>query len=157
MKNQPLIRSEALKTFSREHHFGLLFTWKIKQGLKKKVETFRLLNYINYFWEGHLKEHFLNEETMLFNKIDAEACTQAKADHQIMTDQIAQLNIRDKNDPGAYLAFIEKLNEHIRYEERIVFPFLENHLSAVLDDLIRSLEQGPTERFTDAFTDEFWK
>lgn len=157
MKNQPLKRSEALKTFSREHHFGLLFTWKIKQGLKLNVETSRLLKYVNYFWEEHLKEHFYNEEVLLFNKIDTEVCTQAKSDHQLIMSQIEHLNATDQSDYDVYQMFIDKLNSHIRYEERVVFPYLERTLSTSLKELLHPLEKEHDKEFIDEFQDEFWK
>jgi hemerythrin-like domain-containing protein len=157
MKSQPIKRSEALKVFSREHHFGLLFSWKIKQGIKLKVETARMLSYVNYFWECHLQEHFKNEETLLFNRIDAEVCTQAKLDHQLIVKQIAQANNTDEKDYTALIALIELLDAHIRYEERVVFPYFEANLSATLVELMRPFLEQHDVAFNDDFKDEFWK
>jgi len=156
MKSRPIKRSDALKRLSREHHFGLLFTWKIKQGLKLNVETSRLLDYLNYFWEGHLKGHFFSEEVLLFNKIDADVCKQAKLDHQMIANQIEQLNSTKQDDRNAYQVLIDRLNDHIRYEERVVFPHLEDSLSASLAELMTALEGGHTEDFKDVYHDQFW-
>ena len=33
-KKTPIKRHDALKHFSRDHHFGLLLVWKIREGVK---------------------------------------------------------------------------------------------------------------------------
>lgn len=157
MKNQPIKRSEALKILSREHHFALLFTWKIKQGLRLKVAPTRLLHYVNYFWEGQLQPHFLSEETLLFNRVDAEVCTQAKMDHQIISSQIQALNLTNRYDGEAFQALIDVLNAHIRFEERVVFPYLEKVLAASLSQVLLALTAAHAEGFKDEYPDEFWK
>jgi hemerythrin-like domain-containing protein len=115
-----------------------------------------LLDYLNYFWEGHLKGHFFNEETLLFNKINADVCIQAKLDHRNIVSQIEQLNSTKQDDRNAYQVLIDRLNDHIRYEERIVFPYLEDSLSASLPELMTALGGECDKEFKDEYKDEFW-
>lgn len=35
-------------------------------GIKKEAEIERIKNYVQYFWASHLKEHFREEEEILF-------------------------------------------------------------------------------------------
>jgi len=113
MKTQPIKRSDELKVLSREHHFGLLFAWKVREGLKLNVETSRLNAYVNHFWEDHLKNHFLNEEVLLFNMINDPLCIQAKNDHIAIITQIEKINSFGKDDPNAYTKLAEILSNHI--------------------------------------------
>ena len=62
---KPIKRSKELAPLSREHHEGLLFAWKIKQGLKNETETKLIAEYVQWFWKNHLQEHFTEEEQIL--------------------------------------------------------------------------------------------
>jgi len=156
MKTQPIKRSDELKILSREHHLGLLFCWKIKEGLKLQAETSRLNGYLNYFWNAHLKDHFLSEEGLLFDRIDDPVCEQAKADHLAITTQIEKINSTEAGTE-AYIMLTEMLTNHIRFEERVAFPALEEHLAASpLPGLERLLEKDHQEKFKDEYPDEFW-
>lgn len=157
MNSQPIKRTEELKPLSREHHLGLLFIWKIKEGVKLGVDPSRLRSYLNYFWEGHLKQHFLHEEALLFNKIDAVVCKQAMADHVVIGEQLQQINQSLGADHSAYLLLANTLMAHIRFEERTVFPYLEQNLSAgELNEVPFFLANSNHHEFEDSYPDEFW-
>jgi len=59
---KPIKRSKELAPLSREHHDGLLFAWKIKQGLANKTSIATLCSYTRWFWTNHMKPHFKDEE-----------------------------------------------------------------------------------------------
>ena len=82
MPEKPIKRNENLITLSKDHHFGLLFCWKIRQGLKAEIELDRIRKYINYFWEFHLKQHFIEEETILFNQVKDRLCEDGFNQHK---------------------------------------------------------------------------
>ncbi|WP_374950112.1 hypothetical protein [Mucilaginibacter sp.] len=156
MKNQPIKRSEYVIALSRDHHSGLLFCWKIKQGLKRGRSLNRIADYVNFFWEGHLKEHFQEEEILLFNQHDCELTRRGKEQH-LFLENIFRANGEGHLKEPDYLNFTEQLIAHIRFEEREVFPLLETVLSvrvltAVRDILIK-LHSKP---FEDNYPDEFW-
>ncbi|MFT3946192.1 MAG: hypothetical protein QM763_04385 [Agriterribacter sp.] len=54
MDTKPIRRTSQLLLVSREHHFGLLFCWKIRQGIKRSIAVERMLNYLRFFFNGHL-------------------------------------------------------------------------------------------------------
>ena len=43
---KPLKRNPNLVPLSREHHFGLLFAWKLKQGLAKNTSLETMRDYV---------------------------------------------------------------------------------------------------------------
>lgn len=81
MKNELLKRNQNLLKLSRDHHAGLLFCWKICQGVKYHIETGRMINYVKYFRNHHLATHFKEEEDFLFGP-KCEEVEKALDDHQ---------------------------------------------------------------------------
>ena len=157
MKQQPIKRSAQLKTLSRDHHIGLLFAWKIKEGLSKNVAPQRLKNYVNFFFENHLKIHFRDEEVLLFNRIDDNVCIQAKKEHQQLLRQLVNINNASPDNQDVYLELVKILNEHIRFEERVVFPRLEEILPISTLNLVNDFLEKDEHGLVDDYSDEFWK
>jgi hemerythrin-like domain-containing protein len=157
MENKPIKRSPHILVLSKDHHAGLLFCWKIKEGLKRNVELYRIKKYVNYFWEHHLKPHFGEEEALLFNQVDDNLSGQGKNEHQMLQKCINGLN-RDENAiKDDYLEFAELLIRHIRFEERILFPHLEQTLPLpVLKSVEENLAQQHPAPFKDDYPDDFW-
>lgn len=157
MTAQPIKRSKYLLTLSKDHHAGLLFCWKIKEGLKRNIELYRIKRYINFFWEHHLKEHFREEETLLFNRIDDPLSQQGKAEHRMLENRLNRLNYYENEAAEEYTLFAELLIKHIRFEERTLFPHLEVSLPlTVLSGIGAFLTQQNAASFPENYPDEFW-
>ncbi|MBX3239450.1 MAG: hemerythrin domain-containing protein [Chitinophagaceae bacterium] len=143
-------RHESIVPLSRDHHFGLLCCWKIRQGIRKGVAPERIQNYARYFFNEHLQPHFEEEESLLFRYADDELCKRAIAEHRQIADII------EKN-PDDLTGFADRLDTHIRFEERFLFPHLEKTLPeetlAVVGDQLRELHANPK---PDNYEDEFW-
>ncbi|WP_343703714.1 hemerythrin domain-containing protein [Chitinophaga sp.] len=149
---QPIKRSEHIAPLSRDHHHGLLFSWKIKQGLKKQADTARIAAYVAYFWETHLKQHFREEETLLFNTVKEEGCTEALRQHAAIAALVK------RQDAGSLAELAALMEQHIRFEERELFPHLETVLPA--DTLARigaELTRLHAAEKKDDYKDEFWR
>lgn len=157
MEKKPIKRSEEFKAFSRDHHFGLLFCWKVKQGLEASVEPERLGSYVDYFWSCHLREHFLIEESVLFDRFQDPVCVQAKKEHCTIINQIEKIRGEKRESLEAYEVLVKILNKHIRYEERVVFPHLEQTLPvSSLNEITQHLNNEHKDDFIDNYSDEFW-
>src|SRR5690606_36276296 len=65
-EKKPIKRDENIQPFSREHHHGLLLSWKIKTGFKKNLELERIKRYTDWFYKNQLLPHFEAEEKYLF-------------------------------------------------------------------------------------------
>lgn len=149
-------RHESIVTLSREHHFGLLFCWKIRQGIKKRVSTTRMQPYVQYFWDNHLSKHFEEEERLLFSALHDSLCDQAVSAHNDIRRLIeASSIIEAQYDELVLLA--ESIDSHIRFEERILFPHIERELSEkALTDIGMQLKLLHKGHLKDAYPDEFW-
>ncbi|WP_312323734.1 hemerythrin domain-containing protein [Soonwooa sp.] len=148
-------RNENIIPLSHDHHFGLLCCWKIRQGLKKEVELSRIQKYVDYFWNQHLKEHFKEEEEILFPYLKDEFSNRVAKEHQdleVLFNEISE-NLSIQN----FEAFANLLDDHIRYEERQWFPHLEQNLNKnQLLEIGKALAEIHSDE-KDNFNDEFWK
>ncbi len=153
----PIKRSQALIQFSREHHFGLLLVWKIRQGLKNNIEPGRISSYSIFLFENELTQHFNEEEKDLFVKlpVDDPLRRQAFKEHEHIYELVAELR-KDLINTMLLTKFADALDSHIRFEERTLFNHLQQHLSA---DELKKLEESHSKRegnFDDKWDDHFW-
>ena len=155
MEIKPIKRNVNIVKLSRDHHASLLFCWKIRQGIKYHIEFDRIINYVEYFWNNHLQEHFKEEEKFLFKTFIDENVERAIDEHQKIKELIRRLptEIADKrNELLSELA--ETVNQHVRFEERILFPHLEKKLSGEQLEIIGT--QINDEPLPDNYQDNFW-
>jgi len=126
---KPLKRSKELAPLSREHHDGLLFAWKIKQGLANATSIETLCNFTRWYWSNHVKTHFKDEEKVLvkFLPADNPLVLQMFKEHAQIRDLIISL---DKEPDSSSLQLLgEFINNHIRFEERELFAYAERTLT----------------------------
>lgn len=125
----PIRRHPLIVPFSRDHHFGLLLSWKIKQGIKNQVDAERISDYVIYFYEKALVPHFRLEEEQLFPHFSAghAGCQQALREHTQLEFLVNELH-RDKAGTVILQAFADLLEKHIRFEERILFNQLQTEI-----------------------------
>ncbi len=156
-EEKPIKRNDNIAPLSREHHYGLLFCWKIKQGMKKEATPERIQKYIKYFWDEHLKEHFAKEEELLFSKIDDKLCFDAIEQHVKIKKIIDDICNQNNLNTEAYIRLTTLLEQHIRFEERTLFPFLELSIPPEQLKLIgTSLNRMHETPLIDNYPDEFW-
>ncbi|MDE3183350.1 MAG: hemerythrin domain-containing protein [Bacteroidota bacterium] len=156
MENKPLKRNANIVKLSKDHHAGLLFCWKIRQGVKYHIETDRMIKYVKYFWEHHFAKHFKEEEDFLFAPVQDNEVQKALEDHQkikIFVDKIAISGM--EREEGVLLELADTVDDHIRYEERVLFPHLQEKLS---DEQLEKIgEQIPDASLADTYEDHFWE
>lgn len=153
---KPIKRSEQLAPLSREHHDGLLFAWKIKQGLANNTSLEQLRNYTMWYWRNHIKQHFFQEEKILlpYMPTDHPMAIQLKEEHDHIRELILLLD--EHADKQTLKILCDLLNKHIRFEERELFIYLEGLLTKEqLDAVYIELEKHPVSCDTE-WTEEFW-
>ena len=148
----PIKRNENLKAISREHHHGLLLSWKIRNGLKKEIAPERIKKYIDWFYVTHLLPHFELEEKYVFSILDKEneLVKKALSEHRRLTRLFESKTPTMKN----LIQIEEELESHIRFEERVLFN--EIQLIATEKQLEEIKSVHTEEKFSDNLTDPFW-
>lgn len=152
MDKKPIKRKKELQALSRDHHQGLLLSWKIRTALSKKIELSRIKSYLDWFYKEHLLAHFEIEEKYLFPVLgnEHELVKKAIADHR----RLSRL-FNEENDLEKSINLIEEeLEMHIRFEERILFNEIQ---MAANDDELQLIEKHHhNESFEENTKDRFW-
>jgi Hemerythrin HHE cation binding domain len=156
--HHPIKRSQALVSFSRDHHFGLLLVWKIRQGLAKAVHHERISDYIVFFFKEDLEKHFKEEEELLFCRLPVEDVLRKKAehDHQAIYNLVAAIGNK-KDDANLLDQFANALEKHIRFEERELFNHLQNHIPENILEEIGGRISNNSKSIDESWNDTFWE
>jgi hypothetical protein len=148
----PIKRNEFLRSVSREHHHSLLLCWKIRAGIKSKVDPERIKKYADWFFENHLLPHFETEEKYILPILGNEHKLVKKTliEHQRLKYLFSFFDEIPNN-----IGLIEKeLESHIRFEERMLFNEIQ---SIATDEQLQHIQLNhKDEKFTDNLTDPFW-
>lgn len=151
-QSPPISRHEALRPLSREHHFGLQLCWKIRRGFQKGVPAERVKDYCDWFYSGYLVPHFETEEKHLFPILGEknELVAQAVSDHR----RIQGLINEHENLEEVLRLLEETLNNHIRFEERVLFNEIQR--VATTEQLELMKREHSHELQEGKYDDEFW-
>jgi hypothetical protein len=149
METKPIKRSQQLAPLSREHHDGLLFAWKIRQGINNHTPLEEMRNYTMWFWRHHIKPHFFQEEKILLEYIPKDHALRHRLvdEHEHIRELI--LGLDDEADKRSLHILCDLLDKHIRFEER------ENLPKEKLDEIFKEIEKHPVDDTT-TWKHEFW-
>ena len=148
-------RRPELQPLSREHHDGLLFSWKIRQGLKNNTSLDSLASFTGWYWKNHIRPHFFQEEKILFACLpDHPMMNRVKAEHDLIRELV--INIDQDPDSMDMIRLADIMETHIRFEERELFPSLETQLSpSQLAEVKEKLDKHSVS--CEIWTEEFWR
>lgn len=147
----PIKRHPALQPLSREHHYGLLLSWKIRQGQSLNVSLDRIKKYTDWFWETQLEDHFIFEEKHIFPILgkDNNLVKRAIREHRNLKKYFTAPDELEKN-----LSLIEEaITAHIRFEERVLFAEIQRVAN---EHELLVIEEAHTQDPQEDWEDEFW-
>lgn len=107
-------RHKALEPFSRDHNTGLILARSLLLGREGAEQAAREA------WESELKDHFDEEERLLGPLLDPALLERLVAEHRQIAQQLDNL-------PASMAELGAALLDHIRWEERELFPWIEVH------------------------------
>jgi hemerythrin-like domain-containing protein len=137
-------RSEALAGLSRDHHKALAVALRLRRaGPDSVVEA--VAGFRDYF-ETAGNRHFELEEAVLLPALPDEGgwatlTERVREEHRSLREAGARTLAAAREDAAPQARQLgEALDAHVRFEERQLFPFLEQRLTAAqLSDLGRRL------------------
>lgn len=127
-------RHNSLIPLSQDHHHGLMLAQLIKRGapeykgLPSDIEG--KVKYAKESWENELRTHFSNEENILFPSVKGknieinELIDDLLTEHREIEKKITELEVNNESEEKLH-DLGEKLENHIRKEERILFQQLQ--------------------------------
>jgi hypothetical protein len=132
-------RSDALRPLSDDHHRALVLARRAKRALAKTWPD------VVAFFASDLEPHFQTEERWLFPLLDAAGelglAERARADHARLRALVRAAA------PSA--EFATALEEHVRFEERELFPVAER-LLALAETVRAACADAALEGYEDA-------
>jgi hemerythrin-like domain-containing protein len=139
-------RSDALAPLSRDHQHGLHVALLLKRATAETAASAR--DAFLQFWSSEGHAHFRAEEDLLlpvwarYGAPDHEAVLKVLVDHVELRRMAADLDAEPPESLDELHALGVRLNDHIRFEERVFFPLVEETLpDDALDGLLAAFEQ----------------
>lgn len=153
----PIKRHQAMVSFSKDHHFGLLLVWKIRQGLQKAVAPERIASYVQFFFEADLNKHFSDEEQLLFSRLAATDVLRAQAEQEhAVIYQLVKDSGQQPTDTALLTQLADALEQHIRFEERSLFNHLQQHIPEAELLEIENRISNNSKEIEEQWKDPFW-
>jgi hypothetical protein len=124
-------RSQALAPLSRDHHVALGVALRLRRATDATLE--QAIKRFLEFWDRQGEDHFVIEERLVLPALPDEDSEWAAATRRVRDDH-AEIRNRASALPGgasldAAHGLGALLSAHVRYEERELFPLLEERLS----------------------------
>jgi hemerythrin-like domain-containing protein len=142
-----LRRGEFLQNLSREHHRGLFVALQLRRATRASMIDAR--SALLQFWHSEGGQHFRVEEEVLLPAYarhrppDEPAVVRVLTEHVDLRRRVAEMEASSAPSLTDVHELGERLAQHVRHEERVLFPAIEAVLSdAELSELVRALESA---------------
>ncbi len=144
MQHPPIKRHDSLKPLSRDHYGGLVQARRLRLAADREPPE-RLAAVREFLEEWHTvtAEHFEDEERLLGDLIDErphrDRLFRDHVEVRRLADEARLMLDRDEPPSPAWLRELSALlNDHIRWEERELFPLIERTADA---EALHAVEQ----------------
>lgn len=132
----------------------------LKKGLQKDTTVGVLIDFIVDFQETFLKRHFHIEEMALFPFADRitgldKYLIRMLQEHRTLSELIDQMCT--ERNPEQVRDWATLMEQHIRFEERVLFPFLEINLPENDLEYIGASLQFPKTDYCTNYPVKFWE
>ena len=127
-------RSPALRPLSRDHHEALAIALRLRRA--KSDTMARDCSAFVRFWHEHGRDHFRIEEEILLPAYAVHGdrlhpvVERVLAEHAAIRGRVDELEQVDGTPVWALRELGEQLADHVRLEERQLFPLVEEALPA---------------------------
>jgi hemerythrin-like domain-containing protein len=140
-------RDPALARLSHDHQHGLAAALQLRRATEETAAAARAA--FLFFWDSEGRRHFSVEEEILLpasaRHVPAahEAVVRVLVDHVELRRRAADLALEAAPSPEDLHGLGEHLHHHIRHEERVLFPLIEDALpERELAELAAAIERA---------------
>lgn len=127
-------RAPALTSLSRDHHQALFVAQKLRRASAGSAAEARAA--LVAYWEGHGRAHFRSEEEVLLPAYAAHGdpydplVARVLCDHVAIRQRVDALDRDSTATVGALHELGGLISDHVRLEERELFPLIESAIPA---------------------------
>jgi iron-sulfur cluster repair protein YtfE (RIC family) len=125
-------RVESLQPLSRQHKTALMTCLLIRKGLSRQAPVAVMADFFLHSWEKEIAPHMAEEEKKLipllnqFEQGKPFASTILR-DHDLIRNSMEHLRMENVNT-RLLADLADMVEQHVRYEERIVFQSLQSFI-----------------------------
>lgn len=154
-------RDVELQPLSHQHHNGLMAVLLLKKGVDKQAAAEVMGDFIIQVWNAELRNHFIKEEVYLHPHVLQisslmEKYEQMKAEHHQIRHLVDAIRNGDTSVANI-TSFSALLEKHIRFEERDLFPYIQEQIHAEqLNELGKNLQHLESKACSD-YPVKFWE
>ena len=131
-------RAVALQPLSHQHHNSLMACLLISKGISKRANPDIISDFITRLYKEDLQPHFKKEEEIVFPALKSQAMkTLLQREHD--TISILAQRITNVHDYALMETFHKLLEQHVRFEERVVFNNVQEQAG---EDVLHKMEEG---------------
>jgi hypothetical protein len=123
-------KNRKLAFLFRDRHNDLLFVCKIRRAIRNGMAHHKIILFIQSEFFNEFQPNFIEEEQWLFSKISMHHPLRKKAEeqHTELINLITTTSIDSKLYDSLPEVFANLLEEHIRFEVRTLFPFIQQSM-----------------------------
>lgn len=152
-------RSEALQPLSHQHHNSLMACLLLRKGIDRRADPAILNDFMSRFFREDIEPHFEAEEKYLFPLLQT---WNKRLFHILQNDHLLLRNLAERILNGRagddFLASFSRLLEgHIRFEERVVFQYVQEHLSPEEEIALQNALHDQKARKCSDYPVKFWE
>jgi len=150
-KHAPQKRDESLQPLSRDHYAGLVQAEHLRKSGAQEVDAAARRQTLAEFldaWQREISEHFDDEERLLETLMTQAEIEELHRQHRTlrkMAKQASDEQAKDAPDPDWCRSLGETLRDHIRWEERELFPAIQERATPDQLELLAE-HTGPIEQ-----------
>jgi hypothetical protein len=125
-----LNKNRKLALLFRDRHNDLLFVCKIRRAIRNAMAHHKIIRFIQDEFFNEFQPNFIEEEQWLFSKIPSSHPLRIKAEeqHTELINLIMTTSPESKLYDSLPETFANLLEEHIRFEVRTLFPYIEQSM-----------------------------
>lgn len=135
-KKKGIKRHESLYPLSHHHHDALFLALKLRRAgtEKSKLTVDEIKSELNQFWDPGGQQHFREEEEILlpayaqYANIDKPEITEMLLEHVSVRSLVDKIQKAETELEPMMRELGDLLESHVRKEERIIFPMIEEAL-----------------------------
>ncbi|HEY0751211.1 MAG TPA: hemerythrin domain-containing protein [Chitinophagaceae bacterium] len=153
-------RAEALQPLSRQHKSALMACLLIRKGISKQAPLSVITDFLLKTWEEDIQPHFVEEETKLLPLLNQYPEGKQYGDTILRDHDLIRTGINHLRQEGVNYRLLgdlaDQIDQHVRYEERIVFQEMQSFLTtSELSKL--NFEEENHNPVCNRYPDHFWE